>query len=190
MAEVILSREQLENAARSAVVACLGLDPASTAAQKAVRVSWPVAGKPGSSPGWTRDEDVCFLRLTESTSDPYGNLQDITHAYDSAEDRQREIVCYTRVHVCYLIFYGPHAFDHADSVRIGLFRSAVRAALRDKNLYPVPGVGAPVRAPELVNSEWWERADLTVTLYEYVRREYDEDYYDAAENLSFFGGTQ
>ena len=99
----------------------------------------------------------------------------------SAADRQREIVCYTRVHVCYLIFYGPHAFDHADSVRIGLFRGAVRAALKDKNLYPVPGVGAPVRAPELFNSEWWERADLTVTLYEYVRREYDEAHYETVE---------
>ncbi len=181
MSEVCLSREQLENALWHAVVVCLGMNPEDQAPQNAVRVSWPVYGKPGSNPGWTRGEDVCFIRLTENTSDPYAGLQDVTHEYDEASAQQREIVCYTRVHTCYLIFYGPNAFDHADRVRLAMHRSANLAFLREKNLYPVPGIGAPVRVPELFNSEWWDRADLSISLYEYVRREYNEAHYETAE---------
>jgi hypothetical protein len=36
------------------------------------------------------------------------------------------------------------------------------------NLFPVSDPAEPVRAPELINAEWWERCDFSLSLYENV----------------------
>jgi hypothetical protein len=41
-------------------------------------------------------------------------------------------------------------------------------ALNLANLFPVSDPVEPVRTPELINAEWWERCDFALTLYENV----------------------
>lgn len=180
MGDQIHLRSELEDNMWRVVAHCLRIDPEAPASQLRIRISWPVDSESGSQPDWKRTEDVCFIRITEDTSDQYGTLLDISHRYNSEENSQTEIVSYTRVHTVFLLFYGPKAFDDADSVRIGMFREEARRMMRKAGLFPVPGVKRPVRIPELFNGAWWDRSDLTFTLYEDVRREYPEEIIEQA----------
>lgn len=180
MGDQVLARTALVDNIWNVVAYCLRVDPESDEAQKRIRESWPIDSQSGSQPGWDRLQDVCFIRIAEDTATQYGTLLDISHQYDPEEDRQTEIVSYTRVYTVFLVFYGPKSFDEAEAVRIGLFREEARRMLRKVGLFPVPGVKRAIRVPELFDGGWWDRSDLTFTMYEHVRREYDEEFIERA----------
>jgi hypothetical protein len=77
---------------------------------------------------------------------------------------------YTRVIEVSWVFYGPHSFATAQAVRDNIFYPETQYLLNSNNLYLIPNITAPVRAPELFMSRWWERTDLTILFNELVVR--------------------
>lgn len=164
---------QLIDAIWEATVLCLGLDPASTPAQDRVRKSWP-NGETGST-NWPRDRNIVFLRVSPYR-DPYGELRDVAHRYDSATDSQVEVVRYHRCWQIMWVCYGPDADSDADAIRIGILRDAVHGFLAQYGIAVKPHINEPMRMPEQDETgEWWERCDLTAECYQLVSREYPED---------------
>lgn len=184
--EHINGRESLENTIWLAVAACLDLDPDAPETHERIRISWPVDSTGGSNPGWRRDDNVCFIRLAEDTSDPFGRLRDVGWEYDQERDDVTETVEYTRVHTLYLIFYGPRSFDDAERARVMLFREGPRRILRARRLYPMPHNRRVTRAPELDEGVWWDRSDVEITIYEGVRLESKLDYFNEARANAAF----
>lgn len=174
--EIYLTRLKLEEILWRTFVLALDMNPESEAAQAAVRVAWPVDAEVGSNPAWERDENICFLRIFDNTTDPYANLLNVSHDFDLDAQTQTEVVKYTRVHGVNAIFYGPDAVDNAEVVRIRMQREDIRAFLRESSLYPIPGMGRPTRTPELFAGAWWDRCDAAYTFYEGCRREWRQDY--------------
>jgi len=74
----------------------------------------------------------------------------------------------TRVWSIRLIFYGPNSYRRAHMMRTALRLPTVHDALAASNVYLVPAIPAPVRSPELISAQWWDRSDLALTAYEGV----------------------
>jgi hypothetical protein len=64
--------------------------------------------------------------------------------------------------------YGPNAADNLRAVRSALFMDYFTNALSLSNLFPLPDAAAPTYVPELINAQWYPRADFQVDLYEGV----------------------
>ena len=175
MADTVLTLAQAEDAMYSAVCACLGLDESSAPAQRRVRRAWPSGEGQGAQPGFSRTENVCFLRVSPA-DEPYCAYTETQSEYDAAADALRQTQSRCDALAVLLVFYGPAAFDDARRVRDGLAREEIRRVLRRKNLYPVRPPAAPRCVPELSGGRWWERCDLTLTLYERVERQYTAGY--------------
>jgi hypothetical protein len=142
----------------------LGL-PLPTAAEPAgyaaVRLDWPTQGQPF---GVTPAQDVCFLAcLLEET--PYNKVRNRTL---SGNGPVLETWTYTRGWRVSWVLYGPNSTDRARQIWSATFMDYFNDALNLANLFPVSDPAEPVRAPELINAEWWERCDFALSLYESV----------------------
>lgn len=122
-----------------------------------VRFSWPVENQPG----WKRDEDVCFVQIEPQQSD-VARQQNIDYSNGTQTWWYMHVIGVT------FIFYGPNAYSNALALRYGLFSQSCQTTLAQNNMSLVTDVGSPVRAPELFNARWWERADLFAQFNEAV----------------------
>ncbi|MDD7445738.1 MAG: hypothetical protein PUK79_04860 [Clostridiales bacterium] len=180
MTESASASERVEDALFSAVCACLGVDETTAAAQRRVRRSWPAASDPGALPGFSRAENVCFLRVTPA-DEPYAAFTETQREYDASADALCETLSRCDAHAALLVFYGPRAAEDARLVRDGLASESVRRVLRRKKLYLTRPPAAPRRVPELSGGRWWERCDLALTLYQAASRTQRADYFASAQ---------
>jgi hypothetical protein len=67
------------------------------------------------------------------------------------------------------------------TIRERLFYQEFHDLLRVEQVFAVPEVPAPQRAPELFQGLWWERWDLTVTFNEMVRHNWLVAYLKSTE---------
>lgn len=118
-----------------------------------VRKSWPQSG----SPDWKIIDDVIFMQLAE-TDDEIATPLD----YDFTADGDDLILKQgtTRVFNLRLNAYGPKSYENLLRIRIEMLRG--RKNLRKQQIYPVPKRTPVIRAPELFQGRWWERADMTL----------------------------
>jgi hypothetical protein len=181
MASQINDLRQLERMMWRATVLCLGLNPNDEATSRRVRRSWPTYNASGSAPGWARAEDVCFVRVMNS-SDPYGQLQETL-----LRDNGRRVITRVRPLDVLWICYGQTSWDDCERIRRRILADDVKALLRGAALYPLPHMAEPVRAPELFEGEWWERSDLTAQFYERISI---EDEYPGLETARVFIKTE
>lgn len=180
-----MTQRELEDLFWRATVMCLDLDPDSEEdeVQRRVRISWPTS-ETGSS-NWERDENVVFLRISPGL-DPYGEIQDVEHVYDSQTNTQKEVVYYHRSHRIIWLCYGPDSDDDADAIRIGITQGDIHEYLMASNVAIQPHIRDPIRMPEQDETgEWWERTDLTADFYQLVSREYVENYINTAPEINF-----
>lgn len=142
----------------------LGIDPtADPLAYSKVRLDWPTGGQPA----WAIADDVCFLGATEA-DDEYNRIRD-KNVVNNAAGGVDVIYTFVRCWRVNYLLYGPNAFDNARLIRSGFLQlGIVAAALAEVNLDLVTDIAASSRNPELYQGQWWERADLTVFLYELV----------------------
>lgn len=147
--------EQLQAILRSLVLEALVVPEAMQ--DSFVRFAWPTENQPG----WKRGEDVCFVEIAPQQSD-VARQQNIDYANGT------QTWWYMHVLGVTFIFYGPNAYSNALTLRYGLFSQACQKTLAQNNMSLVTDVGTPVRAPELFNARWWERADLFVQFNEAV----------------------
>lgn len=134
-----------------------------------VRINWQTQGQPFDiSPG----DDVCYLACTVHDVE-YSRIRD--QAMSMLDGVLVSTWLYTRGWLVKWCFYGANATDHARAVHSGLFMDWVNYSLNASNLFPVNDTPEPTRIPELINAQWWERADFHVIMYEQVTETISED---------------
>ena len=127
-----------------------------------VRISWPTLG----APAWKISEDIVFLQITEE--DEQINRQREVEVTKIDEYTLNEAVTYTRVIALSLVFYGPNSFESAQKVRDGVFNDQYRLPIAKNDIYLIPDIVAPVRAPEIFAGRYWERVDLNFRFNELI----------------------
>ena len=156
---------QLNELFQRLTMVMLGLDTSLEASAKAVRLSWPTGG----APAWKVSEDVCFLQIIE-TDDRYNRQRDVSDEnIDAASNKQT--TSYTRVIGISWTFYGPSSFSNAMTVRDCMFYQNFRDVLAQNNIYLIPDIISPRRAPESFQGQWWERVDMNINFNEKISRE-------------------
>lgn len=155
----------------------LGLDKDAHSA--AVRITWPSEGQPFSQP----NEDVCYLRFILK-DDPYDKVRELTNLPASDPDLNEQWN-YTRVWSIGWIFYGPNSVDRARAVRSALQQIYFTDALALSQLFPVSEIASPMRVPENIGGQWFERADLECDMYEYVTENIQRQTVASAEVLVY-----
>lgn len=119
-----------------------------------VRISWPQNG----SPDWTISEDVIFIQVSED------NGEDITRYMDSRwEDKEEDLLLrqtMTRVIKLTLTAYGPRSHSLLSYIRHRLMQG--RYSLQKQKLFVIPEPSTLQFVPELFQTRWWGRSDLTM----------------------------
>jgi hypothetical protein len=64
--------------------------------------------------------------------------------------------------------YGPNSTDRARMIHSAMFMDYFNDVLSLSNLYPISDPPEPTRIPEQTNSQWFERADFHIIMYEQV----------------------
>ncbi len=135
----------------------LGFDSSTGTNQGKVRKSWPTGTN--GSPGWKRNEDVCFIRA-EDADDSISKQFDTNYSNNDSVSVNQQID-YSGVFQISLIFYGPNSNMHAKMVKNALYSSNdIKLLLQQNNLYVVQDVNIPQRVPELFVGQWWGKNRL------------------------------
>jgi hypothetical protein len=92
----------------------------------------------------------------------------VTGSVAAGTDPINELWNYTRCWTIRFVAYGPNSLDNLRAVRSAMSQPYFTGQLALGQLFPVPDSAAPTRNPELHNAQWWERADLSVDMYEWV----------------------
>ena len=170
MAEIIKTIDGIEDIFREVVLMILKLDPNEN--HERVRFPWGsnLSSETNSSaPSWNKGEDICFIYVLPQ--DDFYNRQRNRRYVDRGGRDLVEIEEYTDVHHVNFVNYGPSAYECARAIRDGLFAHEVRRFLRKNDFSLVTDVPAIRRLPELVQGEWHNRADISASFNEFVRRE-------------------
>ena len=165
MAEIIKSIKDIETIFKKVVLTILNLNPKTN--PKRVRTPW--GARSNSAPSFGRDEDVCFVYVLPQDNS-YTRQRNKRYVDRGGRDLV-EIEEYIEVHHINFSNYGPNAYECARDIRDGLFSHEIRRFLREHNISLIPDVSAMVRVPELIQSEWWNRVDISARFNEFVRRE-------------------
>ena len=158
MSDTILTLAQLNAIFQALTMSMLG------SAIIDCRISWPTGG----APSWLVNQDIAFLQVLETDS-PYNRQRDVVMTNADTNDAN-QATSYTRVLAAKWIFYGPNSFSNAQSIRDLLFYQNNHDTLAQSNLFMVPDIVSPVRAPELFAGQWWERTDLIINFNETIVR--------------------
>lgn len=152
-ASVPLTQAQINALLHDLVSVVCGIDP------KLVRPRWQPS--PGNRPA--ADVDWCGIGITQH--DPDDNAG-IVHRPDGSD------LLYRQERLTVLAsFYGPNSDDLAGQLRDGLYVAQNREKLQINNIGFTDARG-PVRVPELVNQQWIDRGDVTITFARQVLRSY------------------
>lgn len=128
-----------------------------------VRIAWPTEGAPFSDVS----EDICYLSCVPRD-----------HSYDKIRDRSNEsasdpnleeIWTYTRVWEIRWVLYGPNSTDYARALRSALYQDYFTEALQNSQLFPESDFPQPIRVPEQINGQWYERVDFKCLMYEFIQ---------------------
>jgi hypothetical protein len=141
-------------------------------ASKAIRKSWPTDG----APAWKVDEDITFLKL-QPEDDQY-NRQRTTLYSEKLNDNENmnETMLMTSVFKMTWSIYGPNSYINAMKIFTNIFKPAIMRELKANEMYPIPDISAPMRIPELVSSQWWERVELSIRFNTQIRLTIDVPY--------------
>jgi hypothetical protein len=174
--DIALTPIHVQTLMQSVTIAMLGIVDASppvppTSFQQ-VRTSWPTQGQPFSK----ISEDVIYCRAVQ-VDDDYDKVLD--ESASVLDDETLQITdTRTRVWQLFWVAYGPNSFDRIRQIRKGLMQDATRDTFAAINMYLIPDLPAPVRAPELFEGQWWERTDFSARFNELVTE------YDSAQPVS------
>lgn len=181
MADLFLTMDQIENLFWRATMEMLGFDPSEYSDPDnpptfmPVRISWPTQG----APAWKIDQDIAFIRVGEEPDDMniirdtiYQALNDDNASVDTAQ---------TRVLKVHWLLYGPNSYNNAAIIRKRLFEEQCRNLLSADQIYLVPEVATPRRAPELWGGRWWERTDVSASFNELLKFNSVVPYFKSAD---------
>ena len=132
-----------------------------------VRDWWQTQGQPFGDVNL----DVCYAACTPWETD-YNKVRNRTYITIPAQPgipaQVQEAWTYTKGWQVSWTLYGPNAADRARSIKSALFLDWANDTLNNANLFPLPDTPEVTRVPELVNAQWFERADFHCYMYENV----------------------
>jgi hypothetical protein len=108
----------------------------------------------GGQPFQDISADIIYFWINY-IDNPYNRQRNTSYSYPNST------VEYTRVINVDWFLYGPDSFDYADTLRNGLEDDTSFASLSAFGVYGLIGFDAPVRAPFLLNGQWWDRTDFS-----------------------------
>jgi hypothetical protein len=169
MASLYLKFEEIEDLFRAVVCTILSIPETDN---KSVRFPYGTKPETGTAPGFTRDQDVCFIYVIP-VDDGYGQQHHITYVPDEdpASDLLTRIDKHTDIYDVRFTLYGPNSFVRARSIKDGLYRDDIRRLLKQSGFHLKAGIPPVVYLRENRESEWWWRHDITPTFYSAVRIE-------------------
>lgn len=154
-----------EQALFEALCAVFHLDPESSEARRRFLPAWH-GGSALTRPA-DRYTDRCWYAISRRDTPRAGWLE-FSAGPDSLTTRQ--VLALQAM----LIFYGPHASEHADLARAGMLldtgSGSPRAILRRYRMVPLSGAPAPRCLPEPDGTQWRQRADLDLTFHLLLER--------------------
>lgn len=174
-----LTLQQINTIMHPLTLGMLGLLVVNNSAK--VRIEYPTEGAPFGDVS----DDVCYIRCMIK-DDPYDKIRDkyywpqtgkgygqgpygqMPYGEGDPNTTIAEQWNYTRVWAIRWCFYGPNSTDNARVVRSGLYQDYFTNSLSKVQLFPMSDFPAPVRAPEEIDAQWFERVDLEVEMYEFV----------------------
>jgi hypothetical protein len=174
VADTYLTLKQIGNLFWKTTTIMLGLDPDLPANANKVRLAWPTEG----APGWKITEDVVFIRIGDA-DDQINIIRDTVYSTLNDDNANQE-TAYTRVLNVHWSCYGPNAFDNAFMIRNKLYSPDIRNLLEDKQVFLIPQISSPVRAPELYNGQWWERTNVSAKFNEAIQFNNTVPYFKSA----------
>lgn len=130
--------------------------------QSQVRVAWQTQGQPFEDVS----TDICYIFMIERGGE-YDRQRNELFGTQTATQIPL-IQTYTRIWECRWMFYGPNSFDHARLMRSAIFTDYFRWQLRPFSMYPVAPFDNPLRVPEVINGQWFNRSDMRGLIYEQV----------------------
>ena len=120
------------------------------------------------APDWKIKEDVLFFQLSEEGG------ADIMQMVDSVlvenEDDFTMHQGQTRVLKLSMIAYGSNSYKNLRKIRLSLLNG--NQNIRNKKIYIIPSSDVPIYAPELFQSQWWPRTDLTLRFNSLIETDY------------------
>jgi hypothetical protein len=102
--------------------------------------------------------------------DPYDLIRDraCIPVAESSPPVVTERWTYTRSWDIHWTLYGPNSTDNARAIKSALFMDYFTDALAGSQLFPVPDFPEPMRVPELIDAQWFDRSDFSIIAYEFV----------------------
>jgi hypothetical protein len=136
-----------------------------SASSPLVRIGWPIQGAPFAD----SDEDICYLLATLKPDEAYDLIR-YQYISQLATDPPTldQMWNYSRTWAIKWCLYGPNALDHSRIIRSGLNLDYFYNQLEALNLYPIYDQREPLRVPELINGQWFDRVDFTCDMTEWV----------------------
>ena len=108
--------------------------------------------------------DECYVACV-TQDDDYTKIRNRTY---SGSGPILETWVYTRSWRVNWVLYGPNATDRARMIWSAMFIDYFNDQFNLSNLYPISEFQEPTRVPELINAQWYDRADFSISCYEQV----------------------
>jgi hypothetical protein len=126
-----------------------------------IRIDWPTQGQPFQN----ADKDIGYIACVLEDG-PYSRIRE--RQYESDNSGVTEIWTYTRIWRISWVLYGPNSFDRTRALHSALYMDYFNDVLNGYSLFPVADTALPLRIPEQLNAQWFERSDFYIILYEGV----------------------
>jgi len=157
--QINLTDRQFEDIITNLLASNTGLDPN----KGEIRVAY----SQNNYPSWKHTDTVVAYYL-QPVNDVYG--EDVIDSYQSYQKEDGEstgfdkTTTFTRVYDCIISVYGPECRSLATIISKSFLSDENRLELSKSKIYPVPKTPPPNYVPYEFNSQWWQRADVTIQL--------------------------
>lgn len=155
LTNININDTQLEDIITGWLASLTGLDPN----KGQIRIAYGV----DNYPSWKHTDTVVAYYL-QPVTDTFG--EDIFEDYQYSNDlnKFRESNSFTQVYDCLISVYGPECKTLATLIRTNYLLDEKRIDLSKSGIYPVKGTPPCNYVPYEFNSQWWQRADVTIRM--------------------------
>ena len=156
-----LSPSQISLFIQSITYAAIGLPVPPPSSFQPVQVDWQTSGQPAST---LPSQDVCYISCVPY-DDEYSKIRNQTF---SGAGPVLETWVYSKGWRIAWVAYGPNSEDRLRAVKSAMFLDYFNDQFNLQNLFPIPDYQEVQRVPELIQAQWWERADFSINVLEQI----------------------
>lgn len=173
--------EKAEESFACAIAACMGMDPDSPKAADFIRFTNRIDD---DSPQPARTKDVCYIAVS-----PRNGL----YWAQTTTGEQSTTIDKTLPLGAQIVFYGPHATQHAEYCRTMLLMNrqygSGRMYLEQAGIYLEALMNPPTELHEQEDGGWRKRCDLTIQAIMQFTEAFDSGYVSDLPEIDIFNET-